>query len=144
MELIIRPARRRDTNKFSDIYFSEFSKLDSGWTRSASRARIRQAITNYPYLCFAMELEGKIVGFVLAERLDFVKGKHIYLSDIAVCSKFQRRGFGEVALRHLFKIAKRRGYRSIYLNAAKRRKTLRFYKKLGFRQTRYVHMEKAL
>ncbi len=144
MDLLIRPARKRDTNKFSEIYYSEFSKLDRNWTRQTSRARIRQAIRTYPSLCFAMELDGKIVGFVLAEHLDFAKGKYIYLADVAVSSKFQRRGLGEKALRFLFSVAKARGYKSIYLNAIRKGPVLKLYKKLGFRQTKYVHMEKAL
>ena len=144
MELTIRPARKRDTNKFSEIYYSEFSKLDRNWTRATSRARIRQAIASYPSLCFALEFDGKIIGFVLAERLDFAKGKHLYLADLAVSSKYQRKGFGEQALRHLFKIAKRRGYKSIYLNAIRVGPVLKLYRKVGFRQTKYVHMEKAL
>lgn len=144
MELSIRPATKRDTNKFSEIYYSEFSKLDRNWTRATSRARIRQAITTNPSLCFAMEFDGKIIGFVLAERLDFAKGKYIYLADIAVSSKCQRKGFGEEALRFLFRIAKARGYKSIYLNAIRKGRVLKLYKKLGFRQTKYVHMEKEL
>lgn len=144
MGLMIRPARRRDANKFSEIYYSEFSKLDRNWTRATSRARIRQAIGSYPSLCFAIELDGNIVGFVLAERLDFAKGKYIYLADIAVSSEYQRMGFGEDALRFLFRIARRRGYKSIYLNAIRRGQVLKLYRKLGFKQTKYVHMEKEL
>ncbi len=144
MGLTIRPARKRDTNKFSEIYYSEFSKLDRNWTRATSRARIRQAISSHPSLCFALELDGKVVGFMLAERLDFAKGKYIYLADLAVSSRFQRRGFGEQALRYLFKIARARGYKSIYLNAIRVGPVLKLYKKVGFRQTKYVHMEKGL
>lgn len=144
MKLVIRPARKRDTNKFSKIYYSEFSKLDKDWSQATSRARIRQAITIHPSLCFALLFDDKIVGFVLAERLDFAKGKHIYLADLAVSSKYQRRGFGEEALKFLFRVARARHYRSIYLNAIRKGRVLNLYKKLGFKQTKYVHMEKTL
>ena len=140
----IRRARKADSAEFSKIFFKEFSKHDKAWTRKKSAARIKQALSLHPSWCFAILLGKEIIGFIVAEDFSFSKGRSVYIGDVAITAQHQRHGYGKKAMKFLLSEAKRRGRKSVYLNARPKDGALKLYKKLGFKPTGLIHMEKKL
>lgn len=135
-------ARKGDIGALSQIYLTSFRLVYGRWNRRTAGARVRQALSLHPRLCFKVALGRETVGLILAEHLDFMKGKSIYIADIAVKKGFRRKGYGAQALRLFLRIAWHRGYKEVYLNAKPH--AAGFYRKFGFRKSKYVRMEKAL
>lgn len=144
MEIKLLKLSSEDISAVSGIYYAEFSKKHPEWTRRTAKLRVLQAFNNHPALCYKIIFGHELVGFVLAERLDFALGKYAYLADTALSSKFQGKGIGAQAIKKALKIFKKNGYKRVFLHAEGDKKTLEFYYKLGFRKSGYVHLELPL
>ena len=78
------------------------------------------------------DLAGVIFGF---PREDY-----LLISEIAIKSKFQKRGFGENLVKDFEKCAKKEGYHKI--NVGSEDKVLNFYSKLGYEPFLLIQFEK--
>ncbi|HLC80088.1 MAG TPA: GNAT family N-acetyltransferase [archaeon] len=143
-KISIRKAKVDDIGQCAKIYFEEFSKQDVHWSLRTARARVKQSILKDPKWCFVILHERKIIGVLLAERLDFVKGKSIQIQDIVIMVQYQNKGYGARLLRHLERSARKSNYKGIYLTGNTLGAAGKFYKKLGFLKTQYMFMGKEL
>ncbi len=136
----IREMTENDFEKCADIIFTEFNKQGEGFTKDTALGRVKDTFVSGLALC--AEEDGKVIGLVLATQCIYAKGKYVWIEELAVVEKFQKKRIGKNLMQKLEKTAKQKGINVISLNT--RIKNCSFYKKIGFKETGYVHIEKEL
>jgi len=144
MTLVIRRARGTDLPACTKILVEEFGKQGEPFTNETGRARLEELLSNNPDLCFCLELEGKVIGFAFAERFKYAKGDYLWVSEFAINAQNQGKGFGLETLRFMEKLAKEKGFNSLYLAANIKERAFKIYEKFGFKKTGFFFMEKEL
>jgi len=144
MPVDIRIATKNDLPACTKILMDEFHKQGEEWTINSAKERLEELMNNNPDLCFCIELNGKIIGFVFAETYKFIKGNYLWISEIAIESHCQGKGYGLKTLHFMEKLAKERRFSVLTLVANTNEKAFKIYEKFGFRKTNYCFMEKEL
>ncbi len=114
------------------------------WTEKTARARLEEKMREAPHLCFCLELNKKVVGFMFCEQFDYAKGKYLWVAEFAIDSKHQGKGFGKQALRFIEDFARKNNFNVLYLAANIKEKAFKIYEKYGFKKTNWFFMEKEL
>lgn len=143
-KLKIRNAEKQDIQECARILLAEFQKQGEDWTQEASEARLAELFEDNPELCFAFELDGKIIGFAFCEKFNYIKGKYLWMSEFAVSSEYQGKGYGLENLRFMEKVCKERGFDVLYLATNRNENAYKIYQKFGFEPTGYEFMEKSM
>ncbi|MEW6294960.1 MAG: GNAT family N-acetyltransferase [Candidatus Diapherotrites archaeon] len=144
MSFNIRSATKKDLLACAKILLEEFRKQGEEWTLDSSKERLAELMENNPDLCFCIELEGKIIGFVFAETYKFIKGNYLWISEVAINSQHQGKGYGLKTLQFMEKLAKEKRFKVLTLVANINEKAFKIYEKFGFKNTNYCFMEKEL
>jgi ribosomal protein S18 acetylase RimI-like enzyme len=139
----IRKASRNDLPACVKIMVEAFAGQEN-WTEERARARLEEKIREAPHLCFCLELEGKVIGFMFCEQFDYAKGKYLWVAEFAIDPKYQGKGFGKQALEFIERFAKENGFDVLYLAANRKEKAYQLYLKKGFKDTNWFFMEKEL
>jgi ribosomal protein S18 acetylase RimI-like enzyme len=144
MGLNIRLAGKKDLSICAKILLDEFRKQGEEWTIESAKERLKELMERTPELCFCLEVNGKIVGFVFAETYKFIKGNYLWISEFAIEGKNQGKGYGLETLRFMERLAREREFNVLTLVANTHEKAFKIYKKFGFKNTQYCFMEKDL
>lgn len=144
MSFNIRPATEKDLSACTKILFKEFRKQGEEWTMDTAKDRLVELMEDNPGLCFCLELDGKIIGFVFAEKFKFIKGNYLWISALAIQAQQQGKGYGLKTLQFMEKLARERGFNVFTLVANIKEKAFKIYEKFGFKNTNYCFMEKEL
>ena len=144
MAFKIRLAAKKDLPACIKILRKEFNMQGEEWTVGSARGRLAELMNNSPDLCFCIELDGKIIGLVFAERFKYTKGNYLWISEFVIEKKQQGKGFGFQALKFMEATAKEKGFRVITLTTNVGWKAYKIYEKFGFKNTNYYFMEKEL
>ena len=88
--------------------------------------------------------EKTIVGFVAAETYNGATGWKIFILELWVDSDQRGKGIGKILLNTIEKHFKKNKIKSIELLTREDCSAINFYKKHGFKETKYVKMEKKL
>lgn len=144
MQIKLAKARKSDLKILARIYLDEFSKQEPAWTFKTAYARVSQGFARFPGMCFLIKAGKKTIGFVLAEVLYFSTGKFAYLADIAIKSEFQNLGFGTMALGKFCALAKKRGFKEVFLHTSQHGSAINFYKHAGFSESGYILLRRKL
>lgn len=144
MSLNIRLASKKDLPVCSKILLDEFRKQGEDWTIESAKERLEELMERTPEFCFCLEVNGKITGFVFAETYKFIKGNYLWISELAIEEKNQRKGYGLQTLRFMEKIAREKGFNVLTLVSNIHEKAFKIYEKFGFKNTDYCFMEKDL
>ena len=142
MFLKIRKAKKGNLKTCAKILLTEFNKQGENWTKKTALARLTELL-NDGGPCYCLFHDGKIVGFVFCETFTY-EGKRLMISELAVSSEYQGKGFGKRAIEFVEKIAKRNKIKKIILAVNKKQKAAKIYKKLGFKPTGYEFFEKPV
>ncbi len=142
-KLGIRKAKETDLPACIKIMIEAFAGQEN-WTEKTARGRLEEKIREAPNLCFCLELEGKVVGFMFCEQFDYAKGNYLWLAEFAISPKEQGKGFGKQALKFIENLAKENKFNILYLVANKKEKAYKIYQKQGFKNTNQFFMEKEL
>jgi len=140
----IRPATKQDLSACTKIVVDEFNKQGEHWATERARARLSELFENNPELCFCFELDGKVIGQTYCEKYKFEKGDYFWVSDFAISSEYQGKGYGLKALQFIERFAKENGFNVLVLATHIERKAFKIYQKFGFKNTNYVLLEKEL
>ena len=144
MDLKIRMAKETEISECARILLEEFSKQGEPWSLETAKARLSELFKNNPDLCFCLELNEEIVGFSFAERFKYAKGNYLWISELAVSSEQQGKGFGLQALKFMENLAEEQDFDALILAANRDEKAFKIYEKFGFKPTNYEFMEKEL
>ncbi len=139
----IRKATRNDLSDCIKIMIQAFAGQEN-WTAKTARARLEEKLKEAPQLCFCLEQDKRLVGFMFCEQFDYAKGRYLWVAEFAVSPKEQGKGFGKQALEFIEKFAKENGFNVLYLAANRKAKAYRMYLKKGFKDTNWFFMEKEL
>jgi len=139
----IRNATIKDLPDCVKIMIEAFAGQEN-WTEKTARARLEEKLGTVPKLCFCLELNKKVVGFMFCEQFDYSKGKYLWVAEFAIDSKHQGKGFGKQALEFIEKFARENKFNVLYLVANKNEKAYKIYQKQGFKDTHQSFMEKEL
>lgn len=125
----IRKAKKHELKRCQIIVYSciDFVRVSKNLKKRLFEA----------YTMENIEKAWKEVGIYISEKHGFIRGtgrldKSGEIRMIYVDPDFHRLGFGKAMVRKIESLAKRRGYRKVYLHALPPAKG--FYKKLGYRK----------
>lgn len=139
----IRKASKSDLSDCVKIMINAFAGQES-WTEKTARARLEEKIIDAPQLCFCLEQNGMVIGFMFCEQFDYAKGRYLWVAEFAIKPEEQGKGFGKQGLEFIEKFAEENGFNVLYLAANKKEKAYQMYLKKGFRDTEWFFMEKEL
>ncbi len=144
--MTIRKGTRKDIGSIVNVWVQEYSKKPyyEKWTLKTSQKRVKDYFDK-KYLIYVIEIEKKIVGFVIFEIYPFGNGAQTYIADIAVLSENQGNGIGKILMKKVESESRERGSKLISLRSSKKSRAFGFYKKLNYREEKdFVNMEKKL
>lgn len=135
-KLIVREVEKRDCKTLNSIAQEpgviEFLELEPPISLASTIAHLNQTRKNGKWL--AAELDGKVVG---GAELRPKSGKEAHVAGfgIMLSSKARGKGIAEIALRELFKFAKKNGVKIIFARCFEdNARARKFYKKIGFHE----------
>jgi len=139
----IRAAKKGDLNEIVKIFISEFAKYpyNEKWREKEAFAKIKGYFKGCKF--FVAEIDGKIAGFIIGDKYYQVE-KKLWIYELVVSEKFQGRGIGKALIDAMTKYFKKEKIGGIRLIASKKAKAFKFYKKLNFKETGFVELEKKL
>ena len=140
----IRKANKKDLKVLSKIYMSEYSKkpYNESWSSKNSLNRIRSLIKNTTL--FVAEIKGIVVGFISSYFFQWDKEIKGYVEEFLVSEEYQNRGIGDLLLKKTEGELKKRNAKEIWLNANKKSKVIKFYKKRGYQIGDFIELQKRL
>lgn len=118
----------------SNMPYDEFLQGDYAFS-AAGEKYYRQAASDAAFICLIAEHDSKAIGYVAGSSKDisYRTKKTIELNDMGVTASYRSRGVGATLVAEFARLARERGFQSIYVNAYyKNEGAIEFYKKLGF------------
>jgi len=141
----IRPAKASDIPAIVDLWIElmDFHAERDPWFRRSADGHIGFAehlancIDDARYVLLVAELDGRIVGYSLAEITQrpaaFAEREHGFITDIAVTAKCRRLGIGTRLAEETIRSLRERGVNKIVLSYASANEVSRaFWRKMGF------------
>lgn len=114
------------------------------WNEKTAMARLEEKFQSVPQICFCLESDKQLAGFMFCEQFDYAKGRYLWVAEFAIAPKEQRKGFGTQAIKFIEDYARKNNFDVLYLVTNKNENSYKIYKKQGFKDTRQVFMEKEL
>ncbi|MFH1895766.1 MAG: GNAT family N-acetyltransferase [archaeon] len=93
-------------------------------------------------MLFFAEENGKIIGLLFCATYIWDDGTHVFVEDLYVDKTFRGKNVGEKLVLELEKTAKEKNIAVIDLFAHTKAKAFDFWKKMGYKQTAFVQMQK--
>jgi ribosomal protein S18 acetylase RimI-like enzyme len=97
--------------------------------------------------CFAAELEGTVVGYMIGYLLSggFGIKKSAWIAQFGVDPKFMGQGIGDRLAKEIFKYCRKIGIKDIYTSVRwDSTDLLSFFKTLGFDRSNFINLRKKL
>lgn len=124
-EYTFLPLDRRQVGRVADLERESFS---NPW----SPGELRHLIQDRHALCLGVWRQGELIGY----GMGLVEGVEFHLVNLAVASRFRRRGWGTLLLERLLADAYGKGCRRCILEVrASNRGAIALYRKYGFEET---------
>ncbi len=140
-----RKATRKDLKEIIKIFMTEYGKkpYNEKWTIERANKRINSYF-NGGCIFWVCEEDRKIIGFIIFNRGVYWFGDRRFIEEIVVKEEFQGRGIGIELMKKVEEDFKGKGKKQIYLLSDKASNALKFYKKIGYKESRWVQMEKYI
>jgi ribosomal protein S18 acetylase RimI-like enzyme len=141
--VLIRKLRREDTEAIVKIY--------AAITRTAPEANFKLLIEHHADskedVCYAAELDGRVVGFMISYILTLGFGieKSAWIATLGVDPEHMGQGIGESLAKEVFKLYKSMGITTVYTSVRwDSTDLLSFFKTLGFDRSHFINLRKML
>ncbi len=140
----IRKASRRDVPYISKIWVIDYSKKPyyEEWTKIAALKRIREYFKKNTI--YVAEFNKQIIGFIISEIISYYDGKRGLIHELCILDKFQGKGVGKKLMKKVEEESRKKGAKRISLSANKKSGALKFYKKLRYKKTNFIRLQKRL
>lgn len=143
--MIIRPANKDEVKVLQDLndeVFVDNSKYDSDlkmdWAQSETGKKyFTEVLNNTESICLIAEENNKPVGYIAASPRNWGHrlSKYIEIENMGVSPSFRSKGIGSKLIDECMKIAKKRGFQRVYVNAYfDNTKAIDFYERCGFKK----------
>ncbi|MDD4352103.1 MAG: GNAT family N-acetyltransferase [Candidatus Gracilibacteria bacterium] len=144
--LKIRSLKNTDLVDCAEIILKAFKKAPykEKWTKARVLRSLRHDSKGQIRLSLAALENKKLIGFAIVQLVPWDTADLYFVSTLAVKDSEQNKLIGTKLLVELEKRAKKRGIKSINLNANTKSKAFSFYQKNGFQATDWVNMVKKL
>ena len=135
-------ATEKDIKELAQIYAKIWNKLGEKWDKTSSKALMKDFFKFKPDLIFKAEIEGKIVGGSMAKVKQW-PGTRLSDTELFVLPKFRNQKVGKKLLEKLISEGVKKYHVKVFEGITDGRKEypLKWYKKIGLKQTGYVHIE---
>lgn len=145
MEIKIKKAdQRKDLESISEIFRREYAKKPfyEKWNKNSALRQIKDHFKKYSI--YVAESDNQIAGFVVFTTYPYYDGFRGFVVDIIVSNEFQGKGIGKRLMKKAEIEFKKRGVVKIFLGTVSKARAIKFYKKLGFRETKHLYLIKKL
>ena len=142
-DIAIRKATVQDLKIIQDLNYqlfvhdSEFeSELNMNWPYREGENYFKEKITEDTGVCFVVEVEGKVVGYLAGgiRGEDWLKPKRSEIDNMFVAKGFRGRGIGKALVKEFMKWSKEQRVKRVVVNAFwGNEDSIKFYKKVGFK-----------
>lgn len=140
----LRLATGDDLNLLREIYIQAYNSLNIGehWNKQSAYKYIEYLWNDQPDLFFVAEIEGKVVGGIVATVRPWWDGNHLIEGEIFVHPKYQGKGIGVKLIKQLFTTAKEK-YEAVSWDTYTHivhDNPLKWYKQLSFEEINHWTM----
>jgi len=145
-EVALERITKKDFPFIVRVLKKEFIKepYNEPWTQGTALTRVKEALKYSSETCFLIKYRGKRVGFILGSDYCYFDGRRCFIEEFAIDSKYQNKGIGSKALKMFVEKMKSNGFAAVVLSSHKKARAFNFYKKLGFKETGWMVLEKGL
>jgi ribosomal protein S18 acetylase RimI-like enzyme len=144
MNFKLRKAKRKDLKKIAKMYKEEYGKspFNERWTDKTSLKRINNYYKSSKI--FVVEVEKNVVGALVLSDYIWFNGKRGHIDEIFITKDFQGKGIGSKLIKFAEKYFSDKKISGLTFISHKKSMAFKFYKKRGYKETGWVHMEKKL
>lgn len=141
--LIIRRVRIEDAEKINQIQraiTNNLIKIDFSPT-------IQEQVDEEKNACFAAEIDGQVVGFMISYVLQggFGLEQSAWITNVGVDPKFMGQGIGKALAEEVIKVYKKMGIMHIFTSVRwDSVDLLSFFRTLGFDRSGFINLRKEL
>ncbi len=138
----IRKANENDLIQTSTIFRTELQK--EPYNRDISDEESFNIIEHYfkNQVMLISEIDNQVVGFVTGHKFFWIGGWRLWVGELFVAENYQRKGIGKKLMQEFKSQFKEVKY--VEFVAHKDAASIKFYKKLGYKETGYVKFEKEI
>jgi ribosomal protein S18 acetylase RimI-like enzyme len=141
---MIRKAKKEDLNKIASLFKKGFSEkpYNEKWTDRNAKDKIEEYYKNGTIL---VNIENNsILGFIIFSELLWDNHIKLMIDEMVVDEAYRGKGIGTLLLKEAEKPAKKKGINNIELVSNINSNAFNLYKKLNYKETGLVVMEKIL
>ena len=119
-----------ELKKLAEIYMTEFSKppFNENWTIKKALTKMKEFQKNYDLYTIK---DREIRGFIVVNPNFMCPGEVAFGEEMAIKEQFQNQGYGTWTFKQIFKIYKKKGYKSFLAISNKTSRANKLYKRLG-------------
>ena len=142
--LIIKKAEKTDINKIAEIFRKGYIEepYNEKWTEENSLKKIKDYYNGSKVLVIAEN--NNIIGFLIYYKMIWDNKIKLYINEIVVLKEFRNQGIGTRLLNEAEKAAEKENINNIELASHIKSKAFQLYKKLGYKESGLVIMEKII
>lgn len=138
MNVVIRPVQEKDQEQIVMVFMDTFNSAGENWSEENARKHIREApIEGCNYVA---EVDGKMIGILLAFPLTKVNGTELFIDILAVRPEYQNQGIGKELWKIGEQYIKDHGLVGICLQANPKLKSFVWYKRMGLKQSGWTEL----
>ena len=142
-DVVIRKLEPTDADQISLIHAAILrTPLEDDFKRN-----IEEQARQGENASFVAELNGKVIGYMVTSILSGVFGikKSVWISMMGVNPDFMGRGIGQTLAQSVFKFAKEKGLKDVYISVQwDSPDILSFCKNLGFDRSNFINLVKKV
>lgn len=137
---IIQPCAVDHVEQYGAIYVEAFSGEPwyDPWTVEGATTHVRELLENKQHYGLECVVEGEIAGFILGTTMLFHYGRTFEINDLAVATRFQRRGIASRLLEQCLSELGSQGIVGFHLITASEGTLPAFYERFGFSREQRV------
>jgi ribosomal protein S18 acetylase RimI-like enzyme len=135
MDIKIRNMTQQDVPQAAKVFFEAFNSVGEKWTLEFCIKRIEQYFD--PQTCWVAEDAEKIVGMITSKIDNVTDHQELYIDILAVTPATHNSGVGSNLLQIAEDYAKIHGLGGMWLSAGMELPSYGWYRKLGFKESKW-------
>jgi ribosomal protein S18 acetylase RimI-like enzyme len=142
-DLKIEKAKTKDLKEISAIFMKEANKkpYNQKWNKETVMKKVKKLFKEEEI--YISKIKNKIVGFasIYTDKIN----NQLYISELWVTKKFQRKGIGREMLKTIEKLCKKKKLKKVGLCSNIKSEAIKFYDKLNYKEKYTIkYMEKII
>lgn len=136
----VRFAKKKDSKRITELCNSDPKNLTGDGKTNYDKEDIEDYIKNKLNKIFVYEMNGKLVGLLIAQFWE----NYVYLHTIVVDEKHRKKEIGKILMSHMERLAKEQGKYTISLFSEIRNKNMHnFIQKRGYKEgNKFIYYSK--